>query len=313
MKKYVDIPRIREAYSNTFEIGEQIVIEEKIDFSNAQILMVNKEFKFSSRRKELNPAEETFNGFTELGNKLNKDIFNDIFNERYIVFGEWAGNPHKIKYPDNVKKKFWVFDIWDIEKEQYLPYLDTTILYNRWVVADPIVAEFCPFVPVFYVGVFKGWDKIKEFVGKTELGAEPCGEGIVIKRQNLLSKELTNSRKPAYVKWVSDEFSEVQKVKKINPEVIAQAEKDKALVSSIVTPRRIEKQLEKAIEDNLIPENWNVENMKDIAKILPTAVYQDCIKEEPEIVNQVKNFGKICGSIVMAYIRQLLNKKNTIL
>lgn len=312
MKKYVDIPRIKEMYSNTFEIGEPIVIEEKIDFSNAQICMKKDEFKFSSRRRELNPAEDTFNGFTELGNELNKEVFNSIFGERYIIFGEWAGNPHTIKYPDNVKKKFWVFDIWDIEKEQYLPYTETRILYDTWLKADSNVEKYCPFVPVFYVGNFEGWDKIKKLVGKTELRAEPCGEGIVIKRQSILSKELTNSHKPAYVKWVSDNFSEVQKVKKISPEAIAQAEKDRTLVSSVVTSRRIEKQLEKAIEDNLIPQDWNVENMKDIAKILPTAVYQDCVKEEPEIVEQVKTFSKICGSITMECVRKMLNKKNMI-
>ena len=41
-----------------------------------------------------------------------------------------------------------------------------------------------------------------------------------------------------------------------------------------------------------------------IAKHLPRAVYNDCVKEEPETVAQIENFGKICGSLTMKLARE---------
>ena len=41
-----------------------------------------------------------------------------------------------------------------------------------------------------------------------------------------------------------------------------------------------------------------------IAKHLPRAVYNDCVKEESETVAQIENFGKICGSLTMKLARE---------
>ena len=46
--------------------------------------------------------------------------------------------------------------------------------------------------------------------------------------------------------------------------------------------------------------------MKDLAKLLPKAAFEDCVKEEPEIVSQIEGFGKICGQIAMKIARTLI-------
>ena len=280
MKKYLDIERCKQKYAETFNVGEDIVIQEKIDGSNASICYDEESgtLKAFSRRLELN-AGNTLNGFWDYVQTLNLDTFKEILGSRYIVFGEWMGAKHAIKYPENVYGKFWMFDVWDTQTEQYLPYEETRSFYDKLIACGNEDNKF-NFVPVFYIGKFESWEKTSELVGRTEVGAEPTGEGIVIKRQNYLDSK--SSRLPFYVKIVSEQFSEVHKSKKqraIDPEAIAKKEANLALAATIVTPQRVQKMIYKFIEDGLLPQDWDEHNLKDISKILPNAIYKGCVKE----------------------------------
>ena len=307
MKKYLDIERCKQKYAETFNVGEDIVIQEKIDGSNASIRYDEESgtLKAFSRRLELN-ADNTLNGFWDCVQTLNLDTFKEILGSRYIVFGEWMGAKHAIKYPENVYGKFWMFDVWDAQIEQYLPYEETRSFYDKLIACGNEENKF-NFVPVFYIGKFESWEKTSELVGRTEVGAEPTGEGIVIKRQNYLDSK--SSRLPFYVKIVSEQFSEVHKSKKqkaIDPEAIAKKEANLALAATIVTPQRIQKMLYKFIEDGLLPQDWDEHNLKDISKILPNAIYKDCVKEENETVQRVEDFGKIAAKLSMSIVRDLI-------
>ena len=171
------------------------------------------------------------------------------------------------------------------------------------------MAEFCGLnmVPLFYDGPFTSWEDIYKFVGKTEMDGSPTGEGIVIKSQDRLDNK--SSRTPAYVKIVAKEFSEVHQSKpqkEIDPEKLAKKQADEALAATIVTERRVEKAIQKFVEDGIVPENWDEKDLGTIAKHLPRAVYNDCVKEEPETVEKIDNFGKICGSLTMKIARGLV-------
>lgn len=307
MKKYLDIERCKQKYAETFNVGEDIVIQEKIDGSNASIRYDEESgtLKAFSRRLELN-ADNTLNGFWDYVQTLNLDTFKEILGSRYIVFGEWMGAKHAIKYPENVYGKFWMFDVWDTQTEQYLPYEETRSFYDKLIACGNEGNKF-NFVPVFYIGKFESWEKTSELVGRTEVGAEPTGEGIVIKRQNCLDSK--TSRLPFYVKIVSEQFSEVHKSKKqkaIDPEAIAKKEANLALAATIVTPQRVQKMIYKFIEDGLLPQDWDEHNLKDISKILPNAIYRDCVKEESETVQQVEDFGKVAAKLSMSIVRDLI-------
>ena len=307
MKKYLDIERCKQKYAETFNVGEDIVIQEKIDGSNASIRYDEESgtLKAFSRRLELS-ADNTLNGFWDYVQTLNLDTFKEILGSRYIVFGEWMGAKHAIKYPENVYGKFWMFDVWDTQAEQYLPYEETRSFYDKLIACGKEDNKF-NFVPVFYIGKFESWEKTSELVGRTEVGAEPTGEGIVIKRQNCLDSK--SSRLPFYVKIVSEQFSEVHKSKKqkaIDPEAIAKKEAKLALTATIVTPQRVQKMIYKFIEDGLLPQDWDEHNLKDISKILPNAIYKDCVKEENETVQQVEDFGKIAAKLSMSIVRDLI-------
>ena len=307
MKKYLDIERCKQKYAETFNVGEDIVIQEKIDGSNASIRYDEESgtLKAFSRRLELN-ADNTLNGFWDYVQTLNLDTFKEILGSRYIVFGEWMGAKHAIKYPENVYGKFWMFDVWDTQTEQYLPYEETRSFYDKLIACGNEENKF-NFVPVFYIGKFESWEKTSELVGRTEVGAEPTGEGIVIKRQNCLDSK--SSRLPFYVKIVSEQFSEVHKSKKqraIDPEAIAKKEANLALAATIVTPQRVQKMIYKFIEDGLLPQDWDEHNLKDISKILPNAIYKDCVKEENETVQQIEDFGKVAAKLSMSIVRDLI-------
>ena len=296
MKKYVDIERLKEKFATAFTAGEHITITEKIDGANASIA-VGEDGKLIafSRRNQLTP-ESTLQGFYEFVQTLDSSIISCVLGTRYIFFGEWLVK-HSIKYPENKMKQFYVFDVWDTEIEQYLPWEQTKQM-----------AEFCGLnlVPLFYDGPFTTWDEVTKFVGKTEMGGEPTGEGIVIKSQDRLDNKFSGT--PAYVKIVAKEFAEVHQSKahEVDPEKLAAREAAVAKAETIVTKRRVEKTIQKFVEDGIIPENWDEKNLGAIAKVLPKAVYEDCIKEEQETVLSIEGFGKICGSLSMKYARELV-------
>lgn len=305
MKKYVDIERVKTCYADKFITGEPIVIQEKIDGSNASFYydIETNLLKACSRRLELS-EENTLNGFYNWVQSLPVDKVKEVIGDRYIIFGEWM-TKHSIKYPDDVMKNFYMFDVWDKKTEQYLPFEDTRSIFNR--LSECGVERF---VPIFYIGAFVSWEHTLSFVGKTEMGAEPEGEGVVIKRQSKLDSK--SSRDPFYVKIVSEKFSEVHKSKPktIDPEKMAQLEAEKAEVATVVTKRRCIKMLQKFEEDNMIPSDWSGESMKLISKNLPAAVFEDCRKEEPEVVAANKKFGKICAQLCMQYAREILEEKS---
>lgn len=297
-KKFIDIQRLKDKYAEGFSIGEKIVCQEKIDGSNAGIAYDNETDSLVafSRRRQLDQSN-TLNGFYDFVMVKDKELFKEILGDKYICFGEWMSR-HTIRYPDEVYSNFYMFDVWDRENKQYMP----------WTFVKEMAAKLnLKTVPVFYEGEFTSWEDIYELVGKTEMGAEPCGEGIVVKSQDRLVN--MNDRQPAYVKIVSKEFSEVHQSKphkEIDPTKIAARQAAEELAKTIITERRIQKQLEKFKEDNLIPENWDEHDLGTLAKLLPRAIYNDCIKEEPEIVSQIENFGKICGSITMKIVREMV-------
>lgn len=90
---------------------------------------------------------------------------------------------------------------------------------------------------------------------------------------------------------------------------MAQLEAEKAEVATVVTKRRVEKGLEKLIEDNIISIDWDKHNMKIISKQLPKMIWEDVWKEEKETISQYKNAEKITCKLTMDYVKEFLKGK----
>ena len=77
------------------------------------------------------------------------------------------------------------------------------------------------------------------------------------------------------------------------------------LAQTIVTTARVTKILNKLVDESVLPEDWGLESMGIVAKNLCKRIVEDCIKEEPETVSKINNFGKIANKIAMQYAKEM--------
>lgn len=300
MKHYKDIMAMRPSFMDDFHEGDIITITEKIDGANASFdLNENKTEINAMSRKTLLDESNTLRGYYNYAKSLEIRIFDD--NPDYLVFGEWLVK-HSIKYPESAYNKFYVFDIYDKKTENWMKHEDVVEFAEKYNLL---------MVPVFYVGPFISWEHVESFVGQTKMGGDR-GEGVVVKNQTTLNT-FHDSRHQSYVKIVAKEFKEAHtsRQKTIDPEKLAAQEYARELTSTIVTPARVIKLLHKMVDNGIIPEDWNTESMKDIAKNLPKLVFEDCVKEEKETVDKIGElFGKTASGITMNIVKEELAKKN---
>ena len=296
-KKFMDIQRLKDQFVDGFRPGDMIVVQEKIDGSNAATrydaetgTMVT-----FSRKKTLDQYN-TLNGFYNYIRTLNVDDYKEF--PQYVIFGEWTGARNAIIYNKESTNKWYVFDIYDVEKEQYLP--------------QEYVKEFAEehdliYVNTYYVGPFISWEHTMSFMGTSAYG--DTQEGIVVKNQTRLNDQ--SERLPFVVKIVGEKFQEIKKsnhIRKIeDPQKLQERQNAMTLTESIVTMRRVEKELYKMRDEGILPLDWSESDMTKVARELPSRVYADCVKEEPEIVNEVgKYFGKFCSATAMKYARNII-------
>ena len=322
MKKFLDIEVARLTddefkTSNTggFEKGDRVQITEKVDGSNASIAWADGTLKAFSRKNELEPGN-TLVGFYNYVQKLPdnvKEWFRD--NPKKVVFGEWNLGGNKIKDYNNefMHNAWFVYDIYDAEIENYRE--------QDYVKA---VAENLGFnyIHVLYEGPFVDWNHVATFLHSNTYG--PTQEGVVIKNQTKLVEyskknieDLQNygyaskPKFPFYLKIVNASFKEKMNKTHIKREKSAdEIEEEKRvteIAEAIVTQRRVEKGIEKLRDAGVFPKKLTPQDMGLVAKNLPKTIYDDCVKEETEMVKSAGSlFGKKCTVITMKIARQLI-------
>ena len=284
--------------SNTggFEVGDIIQITEKWDGSNASIrydIETGKLVAFS-RRLELT-FNNTLNGFWNYVQGLNPDDYKNTPN--YVIFGEW-GVKNAIRYNPEAYGKWYVYDIYDVEKEEYLPQTEV----KKFVEEHGLT-----YIHVLYEGEFVSWGHCKTFCNSPAYGDKQ--EGIVIKNQTKLNNPY--SRTPFVLKIVNECFSEVKKdshrQKIEDPQKIKEREYVQSIVDMVVTKRRVEKEIFKMRDEGIVPEKIEPSDMKIVAQNLPKRIYEDCLKEERELVESAgEYFGKMCSSKAMCFAREII-------
>lgn len=304
MKHYMDIVRIREEdtefYTSNvegFKVGDHVIIQEKVDGANASIRYdrERKELVAFSRKNELT-FDKTLNGFWNYVQSLPVDEYADT--ENYVIFGEWLLK-NAIKYQKDAYNKWYVYDIFDTETGCYLPQAD--------------VKEFCKkhnliYIKTFYDGPFISWNHCRSFVGKSDI-ALGQGEGVVIKNQTRLNS--TDDHLPFVLKLVGDHFAEIKKAnhreKVLDPMKLEEKARAQEIVDQIVTHRRVEKELFKMRDEGILPNKLTPQDMSLVARNLPKRIYEDCLKEEPEMVAAAGGyFGKLCGASAMKLARDIV-------
>lgn len=294
-KKYMDIERLKDKYVDGFQIGDHIVVQEKIDGANFSIRYDEETdtIKAFSRKRVLDFGNN-LRGAWEWSQKLNKELVKEVLGTNLILFAEWLVS-HTIVYPKDKYQNAYCYDVYDTETERYL---------EQDKVKDIVNHLGLTYVPVFYDGEFQSWEHLKQFVGKTDLGGE-SGEGIVVKNMTRLNDP--NTRLPFYTKIVGDKFAEKKSVRKFDGEKVEKRAKLQAIVETVVTDARVTKLIHKMVDEGIIPEDWDEHDMAVIARNIGKEVYYDCVKEEPETVEQVGElFGKLASGTAMKIVRGML-------
>ena len=304
IKHFIDIENLRdtdidlggitrERNDQAFRSGDIISITEKIDGSNASI-RYDKEtgtLVAFSRKQELSPINDLagFYGFVQ---SLNADDFANT--PDYAIFGEWL-RKNKITYNKENMLKWYVYSIYDTASEKWLSQEDVKQFAQE---------HDLTYVHELYYGPFISWDHCRTFCQSPEYG--DTQEGIVIRDLDALKRE---EKFPHILKIVNESFKETQKskIKVIDPEKEKAKNEAAELMKSIVTRNRVEKMLLKLRDEGIIPDTLTPKEMGTIAKNMPSRIYEDCMKEEPEVMQACGEYaGKLCSSLTMAIVKELV-------
>lgn len=295
-KKFTDVVRLgHKSTVDVLQVGDKIVIQEKLDGANASFTLDNDELHAFSRNRKLD-ASNTLGGFYEFIVIKFKDN-NHLLNEDYIYFGEWL-NPHKVKY-EGYEKQFFLFDIYSKSKHNYLEFKE---------VEHEAITLGLNLIPVFYQGEYESFEQLESYVGQTKvngkIGDNQLGEGIVVK--NVDYRDRFGNQ--LYVKMVVDEFREVQKQKKAKNPSEYMNTPEYILAESLATKGRIDKIIYKLRDEAVIGSEIDKKDIGLVFKECNLRTYEDILKEESDslVDINVEDFRKYTSSFAKKYAREHL-------
>jgi len=309
-KKFIDIEQLRDSdidlgnglvrksNADAFEAGDMIQITEKIDGANASIAWNPDEDKLEVfSRTNLLDGVEGLRGFKAyVLSKFDPKEFAECPN--LVIFGEWCVS-HSVKYDAGWYNVWRVYDIWDKDRHNYL-------------LQDEVKA-FClkhglEYIHVLYDGPFVSWDHCRSFLHANTYGSSQ--EGVVVKNQTKLGRN--DIRAPKYLKIVNKEFIEShvkahKEPKEIDPEQLKLEAEAKAKMSEIVTEARVKKMILKCVDNGIVPQDLEPKCIGTLMKVLPKQIFEDCMKEEPDVVRSVGALaGKLCSGLVAQHVKVIV-------
>lgn len=289
MKKYMSVVRLgHKTTENVLQPGDPIIIQEKLDGANGSFKLEEGEIVAFSRNERLT-EQNNLQGFYEWtqtldANQLRSDV---------VYFGEWL-TKHKINYGD-LTKQFFLFDLYDIEKEKYIHFTEVKKEAERLGLN---------MIPVFYEGEYQSLEHLESFIGQTALGVKK-GEGIIVKNvdyQDVYGKQL-------FVKLVIDAFKEVQRIKKPKDPNFQSAEIE--AVQSVLTRARVEKWIYKLVDEGSLQANFGMQDMAMILKQITPRIVDDIMQEEGEQMASfdLKEIRKIIGKHLPLLVKEVIETK----
>lgn len=272
-----------------------VVIQEKLDGSNASFTMENGELKAFSRRKELD-EEENLRGFYQYITDKAKDFTQSQKEalERYIVFGEWLIKG-KLKYREDNLWSFFMFDVYDKEENRYLKHEELV----TFVVDKSFVNHFSSvYMTVIYPDEMQLVnDKIDELMKySARVEDNNPGEGLVVK--------CLMESNDCY-KFITPEYREV---KSIRPKT--NKTQTEHLVDYAITKPRMQKMINRAIDENrLTYDDLYIQNFSKVMKEVGSEYVDDILEEEME--NMIKSIKKRIGKRSALILREILMESET--
>lgn len=294
-KKYDKIKNKGFRLADFLETG--FSISEKLDGANASFTYdrANNKMRAFSRNQELSEGN-TLNGFYQFVQELFQEFDEGqlALLEGRTIFGEWMVK-HKVEYKDEVYKRFFAFDTFDLNTEKYESYYVRTQIFARLQLD---VAPDMKLVPPQKVRLGLA-EEIQELVGKSSLTMKPdAGEGIIIK--SLEGRSVTEE---AY-KFVTDAFRESKGLKKTKP--VQGAEH---IVDYAITSNRLEKLVYKKMDEGVLAEeDLSLQNFGKVIGAVAKDYQDDILEEEMDVL--IKQIRQRIGKQLPNILRPFLEEKD---
>lgn len=176
-----------------------LVIEEKVDGSCVGIAFDQDKLILKHRNSEVNGVEWDL---LKKWIKDNEEVFYDILENRYIMYGEWLYATHTIYY-DKLPHFFLEYDIFDRTKQCFL----STPQRQKMLKNTPVVSVMC-----LSQGIFKSSKDIINFFGSSFYRSSGNMEGLYLKveddlkvkdRYKFISKEFIDGILSSGTHWMN--------------------------------------------------------------------------------------------------------------
>jgi len=265
--------------------GDPIYIFPKLDGTNGSFWYDSNSdlVRFGSRRREIFIENDNRDMVNILSSEANfKNIYYTIkYFPQYIFYGEWLCK-HTIKtYKENAWGKFYIFDVYNRETGEFIPYEEYLDLVSPMTKNCPNI-EIIP--PLAIAKKINQSDLKKAADTNYYLMQEgEIGEGVVVKKYQYKNRY----GRTVWAKYVRTEFT-AKHIKEMGPRVINSKDcLEEKIINKYVTEHLVFKTIEK-LRDKY---EFRTENFpsKLIPELIQT-VYYDIIREEAwSILKEFKN------------------------
>lgn len=229
-RKYMHIERVGQDEVDGLLIGK-VIVQPKIDGSNCQVWN-EAGIHIGSRNQEI-VGDNDHMGFVDWVQQ-NDDLLISWFAEHpaWRLYGEWLVR-HTLKtYRESAWRRFYVFDVFDDESEQFVPYEQYQPELDR--------LGF-DYIPVMATATNPTEEVLRRFVEQNTFlidEGKGAGEGIVIKRYDFVNR----FGRVVWGKLVRNDFKEKHLVAMGAPEVNL-VPVESVFVETYVTRARVEKEI----------------------------------------------------------------------
>lgn len=281
--KYTHVERVGKREVDGILNGENLHVSLKIDGTNASVYWKDGSLHAGSRTRELSEENDNagFYVWTQSNNPeaiLLREFCADHPN--LIIYGEYTGRNKfvgSIKYyKPEMLNQMWIFDVYDINTEQYLPDAE----WRKMLIANGFASWIVPLLGVYDYPTEEELITSLKSVTWGLNGEGKFHEGVVIKSSNYRNPWGRNT----YGKIVLSEFQQNKaenKRKKVNVEDVEQY-----IVDNWLTDAELSKALAKT--EVYFDKEFTKTEGKMIGFFLNTC-YQAILEEINDIVKKLKN------------------------
>jgi hypothetical protein len=246
-RKYMHVERYGNDEVKGIEDGEVYVFP-KLDGSNVSMRFYYRKIRASSRNRDMGTGKDDHLGFNGwLSEEKNMGVFRPFFidHPKLILYGEWLV-PHTLRdYRDDAWRNFYVFDVYDSEKKQYMHYADYSELLEGYEIN---------YIPPLSIVVDGNYEKYCELLSVNDYLMQngAIGEGVVLKNYRFLNRY----GHFVYAKIVRSEFRDTFRKKWAAPK-IKMFPTEKKIVDKYLTIPLVEKEFGKLKNGEYIVEKKN--------------------------------------------------------